>query len=70
MACISELAYLKFNPLFKNTNKHDLVKLVANLIDDSQLKSLNFLIDAVSYDSKEELEKLEYNSDLLKFNLG
>ena len=69
MACISELAYLKFNPLFKSTSKQYFINQVAKLVDDKNIKSLDILIDAVAYDPKEEEQKLRDNSEILNLTL-
>lgn len=69
MACISELAYVKFNPLFKDSSKDYFIKQITKLVDDTKIQSLRTLIDIVGYDSKIEKAKLEESAQLLKLNL-
>lgn len=57
MACISELAYIKFNPFLENRDKKALEK-VAELIDTKRKKYLKEIINLVAYDSDEEKKKL------------
>ena len=59
MACLSELAYIKFNPLFSTDNqKKWFLKNVEKLVDDNRKASLVELIDLISYDHEEEKKKL------------
>jgi hypothetical protein len=70
MACFSELAYLRFNPVFKNSQQQ---KLVAKYLDDftknSTKSSLIKLIDAVAYDNSAELDRLIAELELLNAQL-
>ncbi len=62
MAMLSELAYLKFNPLFKNNNKKlfsSNITLIKRLLDDSSKKSLEELANKLAYDHDAEKEELE-----------
>lgn len=69
MACISELAYVKFNPLFKDSTKDYLLKKIVELSGDSKIESLNALINLVGYDAKKEEAKLEENAEFLRLKL-
>ena len=59
MACISELAYVRFNPIFKSTTKEYLIGKVSELVDDNKMKSLKGLIEIVGYDAETEKKKLK-----------
>lgn len=69
MAFISELAYIRFNPIFKDSSKAHFVKLVTQLVGESDIKSLNKLIDTVAYDAGAEKKKLEENANFLNLKL-
>lgn len=70
MACISELAYVKFNPIFKNSTKKDyLIEKISKLVDENKAKSLNKLIEIVGYDPEVEEEKLKENVEFLNLSL-
>lgn len=65
MACLSELAYLRFNRSIVDTSSSKLVDKVSKLIDDNKLSSLNKLIDFLAYDSEEEKKMLISDLELL-----
>jgi len=70
MACLSELAYLRFNPLFSNENAKDyLLERMSKMLDDNKKDSLLKLIDIFGYDHNKELEKLESEVFSLQFKL-
>lgn len=69
MACISELAYVKFNPIFRDTTKDYFIKKISELVSENKIKSLNSLIKIVGYDAKKEEEKLKENIEFLKLKL-
>jgi hypothetical protein len=69
MSCISELAYVKFNPIFKDITKDYFLKKIAELVNENKIKSLNSLIDIVAYDPEKEKEKLKENIEFLKLKL-
>lgn len=69
MACFSELAYLRFNPLFKDVSKDYFIQRVTKLSGRSDLSSLSALLDELAYDETKELEKLKDNALLLHFGL-
>ena len=59
MACLSELAYIKFNPLFQtNDHKKWFLEAVKKLVDDNKISSLQKLISTVGYDHNQEKEQL------------
>ncbi len=66
MACISELAYIKFNPLIKDSTKERVIKQVSDLMD---IKALSTLIEHFGYDAEEEKKKLEENVAFLNLRL-
>ncbi|WP_415251643.1 lipase family protein [Sulfurimonas sp.] len=67
MACLSELAYIKFNePLLDSTNKK-LIKNATKLLGKEKASYIYKLIDLLAYDSEKERKILE--SDLVLLNL-
>jgi triacylglycerol lipase len=70
MACIAELSYLRFNPLFGNEeHKKYFLKGINKLAGEHKKKSLEKLIDIVGYDHEKEKIKLENDLSLLKMEL-
>ncbi len=70
MACLSELAYIKFNPLLATaTAKKYFVKQIEALIDDSRIKSLEKLVALIQYDANKEKEKLIKEVQSLRLEL-
>lgn len=70
MSCVSELAYVKFNPLFTNAElKSFFIEKVNQLIDENKKMSLVKLIDLVNYDHEEERKKLESELGVLNLSL-
>ena len=69
MACVSELAYVRFNPLFKDTSKDYFIKKITDLVDENKGKSLSSLINIIGYDANKELAKLKENLEFLNLNL-
>lgn len=59
MACISELAYLRFNPIFPEGKKAYFLEHISALVEQNKKDSLVKLIDAVAYDHEEEKATLE-----------
>ena len=71
MACLSELAYIRFNPLFSNnTHKQWFLDHISKLVDDHRKKSLDDLINLVGYDHLAEKKKLESELEDLRFQLA
>ena len=66
MACVSELAYVKFNPLLKGNH---LITRISGLIDDGKLKALQALIEQFGYDHNEEKKELEQTLAVMSFTL-
>ncbi|MFT5720991.1 MAG: triacylglycerol lipase [Motiliproteus sp.] len=59
MACLSELAYVRFNPLFKKDDvKGFILDKVTELAGSGKKTGLLKLIDMLAYDHEEEREKL------------
>ena len=69
MAFISELAYIRFNPIFKNSSKEKFTKKIIKLIEKQDIKLLNSLIEMVDYDPEEEVKKLEDTAKILNLKL-
>ncbi len=69
MACLSELAYIKFNPLFVNNNQKLFLDTITKLIDNNKIQSLQKLIDMFGYDNEDERRKLEEELATLKLQL-
>ena len=66
MACLSEFAYIKFNPLFGNKNSQWLIDKAVNILGDNTKSALLNLISVVGYDHEEERKKLENELATLK----
>ena len=58
MACISEISYVRFNPIFKYSTKDYFLKKILELVGDDKKKSLLILVEMVGYDDKEEMKNL------------
>jgi hypothetical protein len=59
MACFSELAYLRFNPIFTSSQQKKLVtKYLEDFIEKNKKSSLLKLLDVVAYDHEAETERL------------
>jgi hypothetical protein len=59
MACFSELAYIRFNPLFSNEQQKKLItKYLEEFAEKTKKSSLLKLLDIVGYDHEAETEKL------------
>ncbi len=70
MACLSELAYIKFNPLFSSdAQKNYFVENISKLVGDSKKSSLVKLLDLVGYDHNKEREKLEAELSTLNMKI-
>jgi predicted lipase len=69
MACIAELSYVKFNPIFKNSTKDYFLKKISKLASDNSMKSLKSLIEVVGYDSEEEKKNLKESVESLNLKL-
>ncbi len=69
MSCLSELAYIKFNPLFSGNKKKYFLEKILQFINESKKKSLLKLIDIVGYDHEEELKTLKSELISLKLEL-
>ena len=60
MACLSELAYIRFNPLFSNNEHKDyFLDRISELLNENKESSLMKLIDLVGYDHNQEKKKLK-----------
>lgn len=72
MACFSELAYLRFNPLFTNVQQKKLVaKYLEEFTEKAKKPSLLKLLDVVGYDHEAETQQLitelgSLNAELIK----
>ena len=70
MACLSELAYLRFNPLLPNGEDVDwLRKKVLRVLNDDKKSSFDTLVDMFAYNHNEEREKLEADLQNLKIDI-
>lgn len=69
MACLSELAYVKFNepPISKDDTQ--LMNKASELIDEGKLASLKKLIHLFSYDHEKEKEKLISDLNILNMKI-
>lgn len=70
MACVSELAYIRFNPLFsKEEQKEYFLEAIEKLVDKERKNSLTKLIDLVSYDAAAEKDLLKTELSSLRMEL-
>ena len=70
MACFSELAYLRFNPVFKNQKQKELItKYLEEFVEKNKKVSLFKLLDVVAYDHEAELDRLVMELDSLNAKL-
>lgn len=74
MSVMSELAYIKFNPLFSEDGSTELIKnyfikKVSALVGENKSKVVSILIDKINYDSTVEKEKLENHLNEFQFKL-
>ncbi len=70
MACLAELAYVRFNPLFKNDYvKSVVVNKVAELAGSGKKSHLLTLIDTLAYDHAEERQTLIHELEGLNMTL-
>jgi len=70
MACMSELAYIRFNPLFsKNEQKDYFIENISKLVNKNKKSALVKLLDIVGYDHMKEKESLVTELGLLEMEL-
>ena len=69
MACLSELAYIRFNPIFKSSMKADLITKLVGLVDGGQHALVEKFIDHMVYDHEAEKQKLIDELSTLKMDL-
>lgn len=69
MAYISELAYIKFNPILKDSTKKRLIDEVSKLTEGKNINALNALIEMVGYDADENKKELEKDVQFLGLEL-
>ena len=69
MASLSELAYLRFNPIFQHATKDYFLANISRLIDDEKKSSLLKLIDRLAYDHEKEKHRLIDELGLLDIQL-
>jgi hypothetical protein len=67
MACVSELAYIKFNPMIKS--KKYFIEHINKIVKTENNKLLYSLIEKLDYDHEAERVKLEDDCRLLNFKL-
>lgn len=70
MACCSELAYIKYNPLLpKELQKDYFLESIEKLLGNSNKAALSKLIDLVAYDHEKEKQNLINELQLLRMSL-
>lgn len=70
MACMSQLAYIRFNSLFPiEQSKSYFIERINNLIDENRKEKFVQLIDLVGYDHQEERRILEEELETLEFRI-
>ena len=65
MACMSELAYIKFNPLLNDRKKAMLFDRVSTILKENDSKLLTKILDSLSYDHEQEKKNLEETLDCI-----
>nr|VFJ96087.1 MAG: Lipase (class 3) [Candidatus Kentron sp. H]VFJ96804.1 MAG: Lipase (class 3) [Candidatus Kentron sp. H]VFK02555.1 MAG: Lipase (class 3) [Candidatus Kentron sp. H] len=67
MACLSELAYIRFDSMFSDKEfKKYFSDKVSKLVDEGRMKSVVEFIDSVGYDSEREVKHLEEELAVLR----
>ncbi|MGI9298649.1 MAG: lipase family protein [Gammaproteobacteria bacterium] len=70
MACLSELAYVKFNPLMKDAKHKDyILDAVKKMVDKKRLAGLVGLINALGYDHEKNLLSLKAELEHVRLRL-
>lgn len=70
MACISELSYLRFNPLFSNDEQKDyFLENISKLVSENKKSSFIKLLNIIGYDHIKEKEILEAELGVVKLNM-
>lgn len=70
MACFSELAYLRFNPIFTNNQQKELItKYLDDFVEKNKKSSLLKLLDMVAYDHHAETDRLIHELGTLNAKL-
>ena len=70
MACVAELSYIKFNPLFSNNEQKDyFLESISKLVNENKKSSLIKLLDIIGYDHDKEKEVLEEELSIVKLKL-
>lgn len=74
MSVMSELAYIKFNPLFSDDGSPEFIrdhfiKKINSLVGENKSKIVSTLISGIDYDPKKEKAKLESNLEEFNFKL-
>ncbi len=70
MACLSELAYLRFNPVFSGAaQQQHFLDTLSQLVDEQRQGALLKLIDLVGYDHEQERRKLVAELGALRLEL-
>jgi len=71
MSCLSELAYVKFNPLCQNTNVQQAFdRSLSALIESKKLTRLATFIESLSYDAAEQQTLLEHDLKVMNLTLA
>lgn len=69
MACLSELAYVKFNKPFFDTKNQKLIQSISSLIDEEKIASLKKLYEMYAYDYEKELATLKDELNLFDMKI-
>ncbi len=70
MSCMSELAYIRFNPLFSSDKQKDyFLENISKLVKDDSQSSLIKLLDIVTYDHNKEKKSLKHELSTLNLTL-
>lgn len=69
MACLSELAYVRFDPMFSGMADRHLVERVESILSETRLEKMKSLLGSLAYDPNEEIESLKKGLSVLDARL-
>lgn len=69
MACLSELAYVRFNPMFSGMADRQFVERVEQVLSEKRVEKFRALIGGLAYDPDAEIENLRNGLEVLDCTL-
>lgn len=69
MACVSELAYIRFNELMSEAAQRRFNDVLEALIDEDRIEKVRSMLSDLAYDPSQETKELTSGLDVLKFKL-